>query len=278
MSFGKMLKEVMGGSRESLRTAGQRHVGPRIGVVTNNVDPENRYRVKIKFPETDDTVESFWARVPSSSASGEGADSYGMFILPEVDDEVMVHFNDGDPEHCFVAGRLWNGVNNSPPAVTISPDDTDVEPPNNAQGGANDYRFWRSRMGHHILFNDKEGEGGVSLRSKKSNELYIDDKDGAEKIRLYDQNRTQWLEIDVPGKKITMETDEGDILIKAKETIRIECKNLEVEAYETIKVESGTSSEWKAGSTLKWESGSTSNYKAGATMTLQGGPKIELNP
>jgi len=87
----------------------------------------------------------------------------------------------------------------------------------------------------------------------------------------------QWLEIDVPGKKITLETDTGDILIKALKTITMDCEDLVVKASKTIKVSSGTSSEWKAGSTIKWKSDSTSDYHASAVMTIKGS-KIDLNP
>jgi uncharacterized protein (DUF2345 family) len=90
-------------------------------------------------------------------------------------------------------------------------------------------------------------------------------------------NRTQWLEIDVPAKKITLQTDTGDILIKAKKKIIMDCEDMEVKASKSIKFESGTTSEWKAGSSIKWESGSTSDYKAGGTMTHKA-PKIDLNP
>lgn len=275
--FVEMLRSVVGGDNQALRGAGQRHAGPRIGIVTNNVDPENRYRVKVKFPETDDTTESFWARVPTANASGTGADSYGMFVLPEVDDEVLVHFNDGDPEHCYILGRMWNGENNSPPELNLSPMDVVESVPNNEQGGDNDFRFWKSRMGHHLTFKDREGEGGISLRSKKSNELYIDDTDGEEKIQIYDQDRQQWMEIDIPNKKITIQTDTGDIYIKAKHKIEMHCEDMIVKATKTITVESGTSSSWHAKSTLNWKSDQNSTYEAGPNMTHKA-TRIDLNP
>ena len=64
----------------------QKVYGMVIGIVTNNRDPNNWGRVKVKFPWLADGVESNWARMVSPMAGGDR----GLFILPEVDDEVLV--------------------------------------------------------------------------------------------------------------------------------------------------------------------------------------------
>ena len=62
--------------------------GMVIGVVTNNKDPDELGRVRVKFPWLSDDDESAWARIVAPMA-GNGR---GMFYLPEVDDEVLVGF------------------------------------------------------------------------------------------------------------------------------------------------------------------------------------------
>ena len=52
------------------------------------------------------------------------------------------------------------------------------------------------------------------------------------------------------------------MLLKAEKTIQIECKDLVVKASNTIKQESGSSTETKAGSTM--------DVKASSTMTIKG--------
>ena len=37
-----------------------------------------------------------------------GADR-GTWFVPELDDEVLVGFGAGDPDHPYVIGALWNG-------------------------------------------------------------------------------------------------------------------------------------------------------------------------
>jgi uncharacterized protein involved in type VI secretion and phage assembly len=51
-----------------------RFYGVVVGVVTNNQDPENMHRVKVRFPWLSNEVESNWARVAASMAgNGRGA-------------------------------------------------------------------------------------------------------------------------------------------------------------------------------------------------------------
>ena len=90
-----------GGARERPQIAG---VVP--AVVTSAKDPDQLGRVKIKLPWLADTYESWWARTVQP---GAGKDR-GAAILPEVGDEVLVAFAQGDLEHPYVLGGLYNGV------------------------------------------------------------------------------------------------------------------------------------------------------------------------
>ncbi|MBN9127373.1 MAG: hypothetical protein J0I90_07300, partial [Nitrosospira sp.] len=79
--------------------------GVVVGIVTNNRDPDNMHRVKVRFPWLSQNDESNWARVASPMA-GNGRCAY---FLPEVDDEVLLAFEHGSIEHPYVVGSLWNG-------------------------------------------------------------------------------------------------------------------------------------------------------------------------
>lgn len=266
----------LGGSLQNLegKLAPERLFGVHIGIVTNNKHPDGDYSVKVRLPYFFDASkdESWWCRIASPMAGKER----GMYLLPEPDDEVLVAFLNGDPNQPLIIGSLWNGKDVFPKKIPVTPTETEYSIPNVDQGGKNNYRFFRSRSGHVLMFSDEEGKLRISLRSQAKNELVLDDTSGKEKIQLYDKDRKQWLEIDVPGKKITLETDTGDILIKAKNTITLDCKDLVVKAAQTIKVESGTTTEHKAGSSWKQESGAAMDIKAGGTMT-QKAPMIKLN-
>jgi len=76
-----------------------------IGVVTNNNDPSDMGRVKVKFPQLGANIESDWARVATLNAGSER----GVFMLPQVGDEVVVGFELGDTRRPFVIGSLYTG-------------------------------------------------------------------------------------------------------------------------------------------------------------------------
>ena len=126
------------------------------------------------------------------------------------------------------------------------------------------------------MFSDEAGSLRISLRTKNQNELVLDDTEGEEKIQLYDKDNQQWLEIDVPNKKITLQTDTGDVLIKAKEKITLDCTDLVIKAKKSVKLDSGDNTEFKAGKDMKLEAKSNMNFKATGNIN-QKGTKINLN-
>jgi phage protein D len=94
------LTETMG-----LRTLSPRYSGAVVGVVTDTQDPNHWGRVKVKFPWMTEDADSEWARVMGIGAGNEA----GLFVIPAVDDEVLVLFEQGDFRRPFVIGGLWNG-------------------------------------------------------------------------------------------------------------------------------------------------------------------------
>jgi uncharacterized protein involved in type VI secretion and phage assembly len=81
-----------------------------IGLVTNVTDPLKQNRVKVHFPWLGDEQETDWIRIATMMA-GQGR---GSMFMPEVNDEVLVAFEHGDPRFPYVIGFLWNGQDNPP--------------------------------------------------------------------------------------------------------------------------------------------------------------------
>ena len=73
--------------------------------MTQNDDPDELGRVRVKYPALGDETEGWWARV---AAPGAGKDR-GLLMMPLVGDEVLVGFEHGDARRPFVLGSLWNG-------------------------------------------------------------------------------------------------------------------------------------------------------------------------
>jgi uncharacterized protein involved in type VI secretion and phage assembly len=76
-----------------------------VGLVTNNNDPEEMGRVRVKYPSLSDSEESAWARVATPSAGN----ARGLLMLPQVNEEVIVGFEHGDTRRPIVVGSVFNG-------------------------------------------------------------------------------------------------------------------------------------------------------------------------
>jgi len=141
-----------------------------LGIVTNNNDPDDMGRVKVKFPWLADDQESTWARVVSPMAGNER----GMYFLPEVNDEVLVAFDHGDVHFPYIIGVLWNGQD-KPPASTSKVLDG---------SGRVVQRIIKSRAGHTILLDDSEGGGGITIVDKAGNKIVIDSGSNAMELTV----------------------------------------------------------------------------------------------
>ncbi|HEY6890770.1 MAG TPA: VgrG-related protein [Solirubrobacter sp.] len=76
-----------------------------VGMVTNNNDPDQMGRVRVKYPSLSDTEESAWARIATPSAGN----ARGLLMLPQVEEEVIIGFEHGDTRRPIVVGSLFNG-------------------------------------------------------------------------------------------------------------------------------------------------------------------------
>ncbi len=159
-----------------------------VGVVTNNKDDERGARVKVKFPWLSEELESGWAPVVSPMA-GAGR---GFITLPEVNDEVLVGFLDGDFNYPYVLGATWNGQDKAPlPTGKLVAADGKVV-----------VRQFRTRAGHILSF---------------------DDTKGSEKIELIDQSGKNSIKIESASGKIAIEAT-GNVSISAGGKVAIEAK------------------------------------------------------
>lgn len=121
--------------------------GVVVGIVTDNDDPERLGRVKLRFPSMSADYESHWARV---AAPGNGA-SRGTVATPEVNDEVLVAFESGNPRRPFVVGGLWNGID-TPPSIEVD-------------NGKLNGRHFVSRDGNQVYMWDKPGNSSLGMKT-----------------------------------------------------------------------------------------------------------------
>jgi len=203
--------EAMGKSEMNVRQIN----GVVPGVITNNQDPDNLGRVKIYFPWLSDDNETDWVRIASLMAGNER----GSFFLAEVNDEVLVAFEQGDINYPYVIGFLWN---------------TKARPPEANENGQNDIRKITSRSGHEIIFNDNdtEGEEKVEIHTNSGHKIVLDDSTGQEKIEIIDKTGSNKITIDSVGNAIEIES----VL-----QLNIKSTNIEIEGTGSLSLKSSGS-------------------------------------
>jgi uncharacterized protein involved in type VI secretion and phage assembly len=180
--------------------------GVVVGIVTNNQDPDNLARVKVRFPWLSADEESQWARV---AAFGAGAGRGGWF-LPEVDDEVLVAFEHGDVRFPYVLGGLWNGV--------------DPGPRDNGDG-ENNLRVITSRSGHELVLDDSAGAERVEIHTAGGHKVILDDAPGGERIVVEDGGGANRIEIDAAA---------GAVAVEAQMKLSLKAPMVEIEAGTTM--------------------------------------------
>ncbi len=183
-----------------------------IGIVTNNKDPQNKGRVKVKLPWLSD-VETDWARIVAPG----GGKERGLYWLPEVNDEVMVAFEQGNTSRPYILGGLWN--------------DQDQPPKGNSDvvdgGGQVNKRIIRSRSGHTVTLDDTSGHG---------------------QITIVDSSGNNTITIDTSNNKITISA-QGDLEFKAGGDVKVTGNNVSLTAQASAKL-SGASSSIEAQGTV----------------------------
>jgi len=171
--------------------------GVVIGHVTGNEDKQGMHMVDVKFPvlSTDDNDVVCAARVASPMA-GNGR---GAYFLPEVGDEVLVAFENGDLRFPYVVGSLWNGVDK--PSATNS-------------DNKNNIREIKSRCGAVIRWNDEDSNEKIEIIDKTgSNSITLNSSDNS--ITITCNGR---MKLHANGIEIT---SDSDVKIQANSTMDI---------------------------------------------------------
>ncbi|MDQ1748210.1 MAG: hypothetical protein QOD07_2473 [Frankiaceae bacterium] len=81
-----------------------RHLGLVIGIVTNLGTGEHAGMLRVKLPGLDANLVSAWGRFVAPSAGPNGR---GLVMLPEIGDEVLVGFEEGDMHRPVILGGLY---------------------------------------------------------------------------------------------------------------------------------------------------------------------------
>lgn len=156
-------------------------------------DPDNQGRVKITLPWSPDAQGAryeAWARLATLFAGNDR----GSWFIPDVEDEVLVAFESGNPSRPFVLGGLWNGRDGAPESM---------------DGAGNNYKkVLRSRNGVKVTLDDQDGQEKLVLETPGGQKVTMQDGPGS--IEVIDSN----------GNSIKLEAAGVTVNASAKVTVQ----------------------------------------------------------
>jgi uncharacterized protein involved in type VI secretion and phage assembly len=178
---------------------GGRWYGVYPALVSDLNDPDQQGRVKIKLPWAPDPgggEYSAWARIATLMAGN----NRGTWFIPDVDDEVLIAFEGGDPRSPFIVGALWNGSDSPPEQIDSQ----------------NNIKVIRSRNGVKITLDDSSGQESFIVETPGGQKITL--KDGPGSIEVADSN----------GNSIKLES--SGITVNASAKVTINASTVEISA------------------------------------------------
>ena len=190
--------------------------GLQIGIVTQlESDPEGEDRIQVRFPVVDNQGEGIWVRV----ATLDAGENRGSFFRPEIDDEVIVGFINGNPNEAVILGMM----NSSAKPAPLTASDSNHE------------KGFVTRSKIKFLFNDDKKS--ASLETPGGKKIILDDDAGV--IHFEDENGNK---VVADSGGITLDSPK-DIILKATGDIRLEGMNISVKANAQFKAEGSAGAE-----------------------------------
>ena len=207
-------------------------MGPVVGLVSDLGTGENEGMVKVKLPLLGDNIATNWVRVMSV---GAGA-TRGSLVMPSINDEVMVMFEDGDLRRPVVLGSLWNGIDKPPSPVV--------------ENGKVIEWVTKSQLGHTLTFRDGSAD------DKKNVEIALADKTiklflGTDKVELFAKD----------GKPLQLKSGDATITFTAQGDIEIKGGNIKLTATKDVEI---------TGTNVKITGNSTAVVKGNSSVELSG--------
>ncbi|MEM6372385.1 MAG: type VI secretion system tip protein TssI/VgrG, partial [Pseudomonadota bacterium] len=149
--------------RAPFRTAWPRDMGLQTAVVTGPSGEEiytDKYgRIKVQFHwdrlgQKDENT-TCWVRVVMPWTGK----NWGMISIPRIGQEVVIQFEEGDPDRPICTGMLYNADTMPPYALDANKTQTGIKTRSSKEGAASNY--------NELVFEDKKDEEFIRMHSEK---------------------------------------------------------------------------------------------------------------
>ncbi len=242
-----------------------KHVGDFIqGVVTDNNNKEFAGMVKVELTSfKKDSNIGGWIPVMQPYAGA----AYGRYILPEIDDIVVIGFMGADKKRPFVLGSLY-------PANSAMIKESYID--------KNTNKLLKTKGKVELGISDEENKQSVTVTTPKGLSVSIADEN--EVITITDKKSKNVIEIDSKGgmlnvtadKKITLKAGKCEIVMDGTSgSLDIKCDMLNIKSSKTATISGGQKTAIDGGM-LSLNGKQTSELKGGAMTTITGG-MVKIN-
>lgn len=181
-----------------------RMAGVTVGIVAKKYSKDMPGRVCVQIPVRDAEANVLqWARIAFPSAGKK----WGSFFLPEIGDQVLLAFEEGNIDKPYVIGCVHADGN------SFLGDVADED---------NQYKSITTKNGNRIVFEDnKEGEG-------EKDKIKIETAKGTCQMLLDNENQKMILTDKEKKNSVEMKLESGEIKVKAEKKLTLEIGDIKI--------------------------------------------------
>ena len=224
-------------------------------MVTDNNDEQGLGRVRVKFHWMEGSEKSPWLRIATPHAGG----GKGMFLMPEVGEEVIVGFEGDSPTKPYVIGSVYHGKAKCSFA-----------------NGGNDVKALQSRSGNKVVLNDQDNS--VLIEDAEGNSVVLD---GSGNIKITASKNIEYtggeeIVFTCGDSKIEMKKD-GTIEIIGNKSVKVQgtTKKVEVMSDKLVKIKGTETTSIESDTKVETEA-ATITSTASANLGIEG-KVIQIN-
>ncbi len=242
-----------------------------VGAAGTEINTDKYGRVKIQFPwdreGKKDLDSSCWVRVGQAWAGKR----WGAFFLPRVGDEVIVAFEEGDPDQPIVVGSVYNAQQMPPYTLPDNKTRSVIKTRSSQQGteeNFNELRFEDLKDSEEIYFHAEKDFNRV-VENNDTLKVGFEKKDkGDQTIEIYNDRTARLQE---GNEKLTVEKGTRTVTVKKDDTHTVQ------DGSRTVTVKNDDKHEVQTGDlSVKVTAGNASYTISQGTCTIEAMQSIEL--
>lgn len=228
------------------------------GTVKENYDKDHPGMVRVEYflGEKGKNVTG-WIPVAMPYA-GKG---YGSYVLPEVQDTVVIAFDRGDRNCPIVIGSLWGKVNTLPP---------------DAAQEKNNIKSFTTKGGCVVTFDDTDSKNIVKIETSKKLNILLEDE--SEKISVSDEKGDNSLVIDSKNGTMTLSAAKkleikvnGNVMASfegSSKAINLDGNKIDINASQALNAKGSNTQ--ISGSTMTVKGDSTAKVESSGMLQVKG--------